>query len=155
MGAPAKPDDPVMDFAAVEKLPEYDGFIFGVPTRFGNMASQMKAFFDMTGGIWQKGALVGKPAATFVSTGTANGGQETTHMCSVTQLVHHGMIYCPLGYVAGDIGQFDVSEIHGGSPWGASTFAGADGSRQPSETELKIAGRQGATFAERVKSLAA
>lgn len=155
MGAPAKPDDPVIDMAAVAKLPEYDGFMFGIPTRFGMMAAQMKSVFDMTGGLWQKGALAGKSAATFVSTGTPNGGQETTHMTAVTNLVHHGMIYCPLGYAAGDVGQFDMSEIHGGSPWGASTYAGADGSRQASEIELKIAARQGATFAARVKSLAA
>eukprot|EP00403_Amphidinium_massartii_P015486 CAMPEP_0178412364 /NCGR_PEP_ID=MMETSP0689_2-20121128/21979_1 /TAXON_ID=160604 /ORGANISM="Amphidinium massartii, Strain CS-259" /LENGTH=465 /DNA_ID=CAMNT_0020033613 /DNA_START=96 /DNA_END=1493 /DNA_ORIENTATION=+ len=153
MGAPPKPADPVMDFASIEKLPGYDGFMFGLPTRFGMMASQMKAFFDMTGGLWQKGALAGKPAATFVSTGTVNGGQETTHMTAVTQFVHHGMAYVPLGYAAGADGQFDMSELHGGSPWGSSTFAGADGSRQPSEIELKIAAKQGATFAERVKSM--
>eukprot|EP00971_Amphidinium_carterae_P199404 3957420-Amphidinium_carterae.2 len=101
MGAPGKPEDPVMDFATVNKLPEYDGLMFGLPTRFGMMAAQMKAFFDMTGGLWQKGALAGKPAATFVSTGTVNGGQETTHLTAVTQLVHHGMVYVPLGYAAG------------------------------------------------------
>jgi len=155
MGAPPKPSDPVMDRAAVEKLVEYDGFMFGLPTRFGMMAAQMKAFWDTTGGHWQKGALAGKPAATFVSTGTANGGQETTHLTAVTQLVHHGMIYVPLGYAAGAEGQFDMSELHGGSPYGASTYAGADGSRQPSEMELKIAAKQGADFAKRVKALAA
>jgi len=155
MGAPGKPEDPVMDFATVNKLPEYDGLMFGLPTRFGMMAAQMKAFFDMTGGLWQKGALAGKPAATFVSTGTVNGGQETTHLTAVTQLVHHGMVYVPLGYAAGADGQFDMSELHGGSPYGSSTYAGADGSRQPSAMELKIASKQGATFAERVKALAA
>jgi len=155
MGAPPKPSDPVMDKAAVGKLADYDGFMFGVPTRFGMMSAQMKAFWDMTGGHWQKGSLVGKPAATFVSTGTANGGQETTHLTTVTQLVHHGMIYVPLGYAAGAEGQFDMNELHGGSPYGASTYAGADGSRQPSEVELKIAERQGRDFAARVQSLAA
>eukprot|EP00403_Amphidinium_massartii_P037901 CAMPEP_0178448498 /NCGR_PEP_ID=MMETSP0689_2-20121128/42022_1 /TAXON_ID=160604 /ORGANISM="Amphidinium massartii, Strain CS-259" /LENGTH=424 /DNA_ID=CAMNT_0020073699 /DNA_START=80 /DNA_END=1354 /DNA_ORIENTATION=+ len=155
MGAPQKPSDPVMDFASIDKLPGYDGFMFGLPTRFGMMAAQMKAFFDMTGGLWQKGALAGKPAATFVSTGTVNGGQETTHLTAVTQLVHHGMCYVPLGYAAGGDGQFDMTQLHGGSPWGASTFAGPDGSRQPTEMELKIAAKQGATFAERVKAMAA
>mmetsp|Transcript_45099 Transcript_45099/g.82433 ORF Transcript_45099/g.82433 Transcript_45099/m.82433 type:complete len:457 (-) Transcript_45099:291-1661(-) len=155
MGAPEKPSDPIMDFAAVSKLPEYDGFMFGLPTRFGMMATQMKNFFDMTGSLWQQGALAGKPAATFVSTGTVNGGQETTHLTAITQFVHHGMVYVPLGYAAGADGQFDMTELHGGSPWGASTYAGADGSRQPSAMELKIAARQGATFAERVKALSA
>eukprot|EP00403_Amphidinium_massartii_P028864 CAMPEP_0178402774 /NCGR_PEP_ID=MMETSP0689_2-20121128/17020_1 /TAXON_ID=160604 /ORGANISM="Amphidinium massartii, Strain CS-259" /LENGTH=454 /DNA_ID=CAMNT_0020023695 /DNA_START=86 /DNA_END=1450 /DNA_ORIENTATION=+ len=154
MGAPPKPADPVMDYASIDKLPGYDGFMFGLPTRFGMMASQMKSFFDSTGGLWQKGALAGKPAATFVSTGTVNGGQETTHMTAVTQLVHHGMAYVPLGYAAGGDGQFDMNELHGGSPWGSSTFAGADGTRQPSQVELKIAAKHGATFAERVKAMA-
>jgi NAD(P)H dehydrogenase (quinone) len=155
MGAPAKPADPVMDHAAVQKLTDYDGFMFGAPTRFGMMPTQMKAFWDMTGGHWQKGALAGKPAATFVSTGTANGGQETTHFTMATQFVHHGMVYVPLGYAAGAEGQFDMSEVHGGSPWGASTYAGGDGSRQPSAMELAIAAKQGSDFAARVKALAA
>lgn len=155
MGAPAKPSDPIMDHATVAKLPEYDGLMFGLPTRFGMMAAQMKSFFDSTGQLWQKGALTGKLAATFCSTGTINGGQETTHLTAVTNLVHHGMIYVPLGYAAGADGQFDMSEIHGGSPYGASTYAGADGSRQPSTIELKIAAKQGSTFAERVKAMAA
>lgn len=153
MHAPAKPHDPVMDQAAIAKLPEYDGFAFGFPTRFGMMASQMKAFFDSTGAHWQSGALVGKPAATFVSTGVANGGQETTHFTAITQIVHHGMIFVPLGYAAG-ADAFNMTEVHGGSPYGASTIAGADGSRQPSELELRIAAKQGETFAATVKSLA-
>ncbi|CAE7860882.1 unnamed protein product [Symbiodinium microadriaticum] len=153
MGAPPKPEDPVMDYAAVSKLPEYDGIMFGLPTRFGNASAQMKSFFDSTGGLWQSGALAGKLAASFVSTGTLNGGQESTHMTTLTNMVHHGMIYVPLGYQAGGDGQFDMSEIHGGSPWGASTYAGADGSRQPSAMEISIAKRQGKVFAAKVKQM--
>jgi len=147
MGAPEKPADVMLlEREFLSELPKYDGFMFGMPTRFGMMASQMKAFFDGTGSLWQKGALAGKLGATFVSTGTQQGGQETTHFTAVTQLVHHGMCYVPLGYQAGGEGQFDLSEIHGGSPWGASTLAGPDGSRQPSALELKIAQKQGEVF---------
>ena len=147
MGAPEKPADVMLlERAFLSELPKYDGFMFGMPTRFGMMASQMKAFFDGTGSLWQNGALAGKLGATFVSTGTQQGGQETTHFTAVTQLVHHGMCYVPLGYQAGGEGQFDLSEIHGGSPWGASTLAGPDGSRQPSALELKIAQKQGEVF---------
>eukprot|EP00747_Dinoflagellata_sp_TGD_P092807 gnl/TRDRNA2_/TRDRNA2_165534_c0_seq1.p1 gnl/TRDRNA2_/TRDRNA2_165534_c0~~gnl/TRDRNA2_/TRDRNA2_165534_c0_seq1.p1 ORF type:complete len:453 (-),score=91.73 gnl/TRDRNA2_/TRDRNA2_165534_c0_seq1:386-1744(-) len=153
MGAPPKPKDAVMDHSMVDKLPEYDGFLFGVPTRFGCLVAQMKAFFDSTGGLWQKGALAGKLAGTFVSTGTQNGGQETTHMTVLPNLVHHGMIFVPLGYAAGNEGQFNMDEIHGASPWGASTLAGPDGSRQVSALELRIAAKQGELFAARVKQL--
>ena len=153
MGAPPKPEDPVMDYAAVSKLAEYDGIMFGLPTRFGSASAQMKSFFDSTGALWQSGALAGKLAASFVSTGTLNGGQESTHMTTLTNMVHHGMIYVPLGYQAGGDGQFDMTEIHGGSPWGASTYAGADGSRQPSAMEMSIAKRQGKVFAAKVKQM--
>ncbi|CAE7722311.1 unnamed protein product [Symbiodinium sp. CCMP2456] len=153
MGAPAKPSDTVMDHAKVQQLADYDGLMFGIPTRFGSASAQMKAFFDSTGSLWQSGALAGKLTGSFCSTGTLNGGQESTHMTTMTNMVHHGMIYVPLGYQAGGDGQFDMTEIHGGSPWGASTFAGADGSRQASVTELKIARRQGKVFASRVKQM--
>eukprot|EP00439_Symbiodinium_sp_Y106_P066233 s78_g10.t1 len=153
MGAPAKPSDAVMDHAKVQQLADYDGLLFGIPTRFGSASAQMKAFFDSTGSLWQSGALAGKLTASFCSTGTLNGGQESTHMTTLTNMVHHGMIYVPLGYQAGGDGQFDMTEIHGGSPWGASTFAGADGSRQASATELKIARRQGKVFASKVKQM--
>jgi len=153
LGAPSKPADPVMDHSMVEKLPEYDGFFFGVPTRFGCLVAQMKAFFDSTGGLWQKGALAGKLAATFVSTGTQNGGQETTHVTVLPNLVHHGMIFVPLGYAAGGEGQFSMDEIHGASPWGASTLAGPDGSREVSALELKVAAKQGELFAARIKQM--
>ncbi|CAJ1327816.1 unnamed protein product, partial [Effrenium voratum] len=152
MSAPDKPKDVMqLDLDFIKKLPEYDGLMFGMPTRFGMMPAQMKACFDATGQLWQSGALAGKLAATFVSTGTQQGGQETTHFTAITSLVHHGMAYVPLGYQAGGDGQFDVSEIHGGSPWGASTLAGGDGSRQPSELELKIAGKHGEVFGGAVK----
>ena len=101
MGAPPKPADPVMDHAKTKSLADYDGFVFGIPTRFGSAAAQMKAFFDGTGQLWQSGALAGKLCATFTSTGTPNGGQESTHMTTLTNMVHHGMIYVPLGYQAG------------------------------------------------------
>ena len=151
MGAPEKAGDMLLDFPFLGKLPEYDGLMFGMPTRFGMMATQMKAAFDATGGLWQSGALCGKLAATFVSTGTQQGGQETTHFTALTQLVHHGMCFVPLGYQAGEDGQFDMSEIHGSSPWGSSTLAGADGSRQPSALELKICKKQGIVFGNAVK----
>ncbi|CAJ1444617.1 unnamed protein product, partial [Effrenium voratum] len=152
MGAPAKPADAVMDHANVGKLADYDGLVFGVPTRFGSAAAQMKAMFDSTGSLWQSGALAGKLCATFTSTGTPNGGQESTHMTTLTNMVHHGMIYVPLGYQAG-ADAFDMTELHGGSPWGASTFAGPDGSRQPSAVELRIAKQQGKVFAAKVKQM--
>ena len=152
MGAPAKPADAVMDHANVGKLADYDGLVFGVPTRFGSAAAQMKAMFDSTGSLWQSGALAGKLCATFTSTGTPNGGQESTHMTTLTNMVHHGMIYVPLGYQAG-ADAFDMTELHGGSPWGASTFAGPDGSRQPSVVELRIAKQQGKVFAAKVKQM--
>jgi NAD(P)H dehydrogenase (quinone) len=154
MGAPEKPTDPVMNHSLVERLKDYDGFLFGIPTRFGTPAAQMRAFFDSTGGLWQSGALAGKLAAPFISTGNQNGGQETTHMTMLPNLVHHGMIYVPLGYAAGSDGQFDMGEIHGASPWGASTMAGPDGSRQPTALELRIAAKQGEVFSARIKQMA-
>mmetsp|Transcript_3945 Transcript_3945/g.9948 ORF Transcript_3945/g.9948 Transcript_3945/m.9948 type:complete len:271 (-) Transcript_3945:137-949(-) len=138
MGAPAKSDDPIID---PHDLPNADGFVFGFPTRFGMFPAQMKAFFDQTGGHWMKGALVGKPASMFTSTSTLGGGQETTLMTAVTQLTHHGMIFVPIGYSNPKL--MDMSEVHGGSPWGAGCLAGPDGSRQPSELELDVATHQG------------
>jgi NAD(P)H dehydrogenase (quinone) len=100
-----------------------DGFIFACPTRFGMMAAQMKAFFDSLGQLWQAGGLVGKPAGWISGTGTQNGGQETTIFTSITQLVHLGMIFVPLGYTFGKL-QYDNSFVHGVSPYGVSTLAG-------------------------------
>jgi len=154
LGAPPKPADVMtIDYNFLETLPQYDGFLFGFPTRFGTMCAQMKTFLDSTGGLWQSGGLKGKLVATLVSTGTQNGGQETTHFTALTNFVHHGMIYVPLGYQAGAEGQFDLTEPHGGSPYGGSTLAGGDGSRQPSEMELKIIRKQGQIFAAEVKRL--
>ena len=115
------------------------------------MAAQVKALFDATGGLWQSKALRGKPAGTFFSTGTQGGGQETTAWTAVTQFTHHGMIFVPFGY--GHALQFDNSKPHGGSPHGAGTLAGGDGSQQPLEEELDWAKEQGKYFAEVTKAL--
>ena len=119
--------------AEPKELADYDAIIFGTPTRFGNMAAQMRNFFDQTGGMWVKGALVGKVASVFTSTGTG-GGNESTIISFLPTLIHHGMIYVGLPYACPELA--DISEVKGGSPWGAATIAGADGSRQPSEKEL-------------------
>ncbi|PNW77892.1 hypothetical protein CHLRE_10g456000v5 [Chlamydomonas reinhardtii] len=152
MHAPPKPDDiPVME---TSKLPDADAFVFGFPTRFGMMAGQMKNFFDTTGALWQAGALHGKPASMFTSTATQGGGQETTIMTAVTQLAHHGMIFVPTGYAAG-AAMFGIQDAKGGSPWGAGTLAGPDGSRQPSEVELEALRVQAKHFGGIAKKLAA
>ncbi|KAJ4753909.1 NAD(P)H dehydrogenase (quinone) [Rhynchospora pubera] len=127
------------------QLPEADGIIFGFPTRFGMMAGQMKSFFDATGGLWQGQDLAGKPAGIFYSTRSQGGGQETTPLTAITQLVHHGMIFVPVGYTFG-AGMFEMEKVKGGSPYGAGTFAG-DGSRLPSALELGQAFYQGKYFA--------
>ena len=148
MHAPAKPDYPI---ATNDTLTEYDAFLFGIPTRFGNYPAQFKAFWDATGGLWGAGILHGKPAGVFVSTGSLGGGQETTVINALSVLVHHGMIFVPLGY-AKAFGQLtNLNEVHGGSPWGAGAFAGADGSRQPSALELEITTIQGTTFYETIQ----
>jgi NAD(P)H dehydrogenase (quinone) len=146
--APAKPEYPI---ATPETLEQYDAFLFGIPTRFGNFPAQWKAFWDSTGGLWAKGALYGKVAGVFVTTGTPGGGQEVTVLNSLSVLAHHGIIYVPLGYKNTFAELANLDEVHGGSPWGAGSFAGGDGSRQPSELELKVATVQGTTFYETVK----
>ncbi len=123
------------------ELADYDAVIFGTPTRYGNMAAQMKNFLDQTGGLWMKGALVGKVGSVFASTATQHGGQETTITSFHTVLLHHGMVIVGLPYAFQ--GQMTMSEITGGSPYGASTLAAGDGSRQPSENELAGARYQG------------
>lgn len=146
--APEKPKYPI---ATLDTLTGYDAFLFGVPTRFGNYPAQWKTFWDSTGGLWASGALYGKPAAFFVSTGTPGGGQETTIVNALSVLVHHGMIYVPLGY-AKAFGQItNLEQVHGSSPYGAGSFAGSDGSRQPSALELEIAEIQGKSFYETVQ----
>ncbi|MGV8920696.1 MAG: NAD(P)H:quinone oxidoreductase [Pseudomonas sp.] len=132
------------------ELADYDAIIFGTPTRFGNMSGQMRNFLDQTGGLWVKGALVGKVASVFTSTGTG-GGQEMTITSTWTTLAHHGMIIVPIGY--SDPALFDVSQVGGGTPYGASTIAGGDGSRQPDPRELGIARHQGAYVASFVAKL--
>ena len=131
--------------ASPNELADYDGIIFGTPTRFGNMTGQMRNFLDRTGGLWAKGALHGKVASVFTSTGTG-GGEEMTITSTWTTLAHHGMVIVPLGYGIGELA--DISQVRGGTPYGASTIAGGDGSRQPSEIELTIARYQGETVAK-------
>jgi NAD(P)H dehydrogenase (quinone) len=143
MHAPAKPDYPII---TANKMTEYDGFMFGLSGRFGSVPAQMKYFMDSCGGLWQSGALIGKTAATFVSVGTQGGGQEMVNLSALPFIAHQGMVYVSLGYR--DSKAFSYDETHGASPWGAGTFAGADGSRQPSDLEKGIAETQGKTFAE-------
>ncbi|CAN8229119.1 unnamed protein product [Cochlearia groenlandica] len=149
MKAPGK-DLEIPEIAAAE-LAAADGFLFGFPTRYGCMAAQMKAFFDSTGQLWKEQTLAGKPAGFFVSTGTQGGGQETTAWTAITQLVHHGMLFVPIGYTFG-AGMFKMDSIRGGSPYGAGVFAG-DGSREATETELALAEHQGNYMAAIVKRL--
>ena len=139
--------------AQPQELADYDGIIFGTPTRFGNMAAQMRNFMDQTGGLWSKGSLVGKVGSVFTSTATQHGGQESTILSFHTTLLHQGMVIVGLPYTAQD--QTRLDEITGGSPYGASTIAGGDGSRQPSANELGLARFQGRHVAEIAKKLAA
>lgn len=132
--------------AKTEQLAEADAIIFGTPTRFGNMCAQMRNFLDQTGGLWAKGALIGKVGSVFASTGTQHGGQETTITSFHTTLLHHGMIIVGVPYSCQEI--VNMTEITGGTPYGATTLAGSDGSRQPSENELAIARFQGKHVAE-------
>ena len=128
------------------KLQEYDGFLMGIPTRYGNFPAQWKAFWDSTGQQWQSGGYFQKHAGVFVSTASMGGGQETTAMNAMSTLVHHGIIFVPLGYATVSQQLSDLTSVHGGSPWGAGTFAGGDGSRQPTPAELDVAERQGEGF---------
>ena len=122
------------------QLAEADAIIFGTPTRFGNMCAQMRNFLDQTGSLWMNGALVGKVASVFTSTGTG-GGNESTILTFIPTLLHHGMICVGLPYSCPEL--TDISELKGGSPYGAATIAGPDGSRQPSAKELAMARFQG------------
>ena len=121
-------------------LAQYAAIIFGTPTRFGNMSSQMRNFLDQTGSLWAEGALIGKVGSVFTSTGTG-GGNETTITSFHSTLLHHGMVIVGLPYSAPDL--VDISETRGGSPYGAATIAGPDGSREPSQKELNLASFQG------------
>ncbi|MBC8040803.1 MAG: NAD(P)H:quinone oxidoreductase [Opitutaceae bacterium] len=134
-------------------LTDADGLLFGSGTRFGSASAQLQAFFDSTGGLWQKGALIGKPAGVFVSTGTQHGGQETTLVSMHTFLLHHGMVVVGVPYAAPELSA--MNDVTGGSPYGAGVLAGADGSRQPSANELAIARFQGKHLAQIATKLAA
>jgi NAD(P)H dehydrogenase (quinone) len=129
-----------------DALAAYDAIIVGAPTRYGRMPSQMAAFWDTTGGLWMRGALVGKVGGAFTSTASQHGGQETTLFSILTNLLHHGMTIVGLDY--GFKGQMGVTEVLGGTPYGASTIADGDGSRQPHEQELAGARYQGQRIAE-------
>jgi len=142
--------DQVAPLADPKELGNYDAIIFGTPTRFGNMAAQMRNFLDQTGSLWVKGALVGKVGSVFTSTGTG-GGNETTIQSFHTTLFHHGMIVVGLPYSCPEL--MDISQTKGGSPLGAGTIAGSDGSRQPSDTELSLAKFQGKHVAEICKKM--
>ncbi|GBG32834.1 NADPH dehydrogenase quinone FQR1 [Hondaea fermentalgiana] len=146
MGAPPKADHPI---ATPQDLASCDGLMFGIPTRFGMAAAQMKTFMDSTGQLWGEQALSGIPAGVFFATGTQGGGQETTALTFVTQLTHHGMIFVPLGY-SSEL-QKDMKEIHGGSPYGAGTY-GIENT--PTELEKEIAAAQAERMASIVKRLA-
>jgi NAD(P)H dehydrogenase (quinone) len=137
--------DQAAPIATPAELTEYDAIIFGTPTRFGNMAAQMRNFLDQTGKIWVSGGLIGKVASVFTSTGTG-GGNETTILTFIPTLLHHGMIVVGLPYSCKEL--TDLSEVKGGSPYGAATIAGADGSRKPTEKELAMARFQGKHIAE-------
>lgn len=137
--------------AKVDRLPLADAIIFGAPTRFGNMCSQMRNFLDQTGGLWAKGALIGKVGSVFTSTATQHGGQETTISSFHTTLLHLGMIIVGVPY--SETRLLNTTEVSGGSPYGASTIAGGDGSRMPSENEKGIARFQGRHVAEVAKRL--
>ncbi|MCW8452204.1 NAD(P)H:quinone oxidoreductase [Legionella quinlivanii] len=136
--------------ASPQELANYDAIIFGTPTRFGNMAAQMRNFLDQTGGLWVNGGLVGKIASVFVSTGTG-GGNESTIISFWNTLIHHGMIIAGVPY--SEKGLTDLSEMRGSSPYGAGTIAGSDGKRTPSEIERQIARFQGKHVASIAKRM--
>jgi NAD(P)H dehydrogenase (quinone) len=144
--------DQAAPIATVAELPDYDAIIFGTPTRFGNMAAQMRNFLDQTGGLWAAGKLIGKVGSVFTSTGTG-GGNETTITTFHTTLLHHGFVIVGLPYSCPEL--TDLSALRGGSPYGAGTIAGTKGERQPLPQELAMARFQGRHVAEITKSLVA
>ena len=143
--------DQAAPLADPNELAQYDAIVFGTPTRFGNMAAQMRNFLDQTGGLWATGALVGKGGSVFTSTATQHGGQETTLFSIITNLLHFGMVVVGLPYSYAP--QMTLDEIVGGSPYGASTIAGGQGQRQPSELELGGARHQGELVARTANKL--
>jgi NAD(P)H dehydrogenase (quinone) len=136
-----------------QALAGYDAIIVGAPTRYGRMPSQMASFWDTTGGLWASGALIGKVGGAFTSTASQHGGQETTLFSIITNLLHHGLVIVGLDY--GFAGQMGVDEVRGGSPYGATTISGGDGSRQPHPEELDGARYQGRKIAEAAAKLTA
>ena len=144
-------NDQAASIATPQELADYDAIIFGTPTRFGNMASQMRSFLDQTGRLWMEGELIGKLGSVFTSTGTG-GGSETTITSFWHTLAHHGMVITGLPYTSTEL--TDISEVRGGSPYGAATIAGPDGSRMPSDKELKLAADQGRHVARLANQLA-
>ena len=138
---------PTIDAA---KLATYDAFLLGIPTRYGNFPAQWKAFWDSTGQQWQSGGYYGKHAGLFLSTASMGGGQESTAIASLSTLAHHGILYVPFGYAKAFGEMASLDEVHGGGPWGAGTFAGASGQRQPTALELGLAKTQGKVFYETV-----
>jgi NAD(P)H dehydrogenase (quinone) len=143
--------DQAAPVAKVEDLANYDAIVIGTGTRFGRITSQMANFLDQAGGLWAKGALNGKVGGAFTSTATQHGGQETTLFSIITNLLHFGMVVVGLNY--GYAGQMRLDEVTGGSPYGATTISGGDGSRQPSRNELDGARYQGRAIAEAAKKL--
>ena len=143
--------DQAAPVAKIDDLADYDAIVVGTGTRFGRISSQMAAFLDQAGGLWAKGALNGKVGAAFASSGTQHGGQETTLFSIITNLLHFGLIVVGLPYSHG--GQMTLDEIVGGAPYGATTIAGGDGSRQPSEIELAGARHQGELVAKTAQKI--
>ncbi len=145
--------DQVAPVATVSELPDYDAIVLGVPTRYGRMASQMSNFWDQAGSVWAQGQLTGKVGSVMSSTATQHGGQETTLFSGITNLLHFGMVIVGLPYTY--LGQMTIDEIVGGSPYGATTIAGGQGQRQPSQNELEAARFQGSLVARTAAKLAA
>ncbi|KAI0410031.1 minor allergen Alt a 7 [Xylaria palmicola] len=145
MHAPAQSADvPLLEDPAT--LEQYDAFLLGIPTRYGNFPAQWKTFWDKTGKQWATGGYYGKMAGLFISTASLGGGQESTAIAAMSTLTHHGIIYVPFGFAKAFGVMSDLSEVHGGGPWGAGTFASGDGSRQPTAKELELATVQGEEF---------
>lgn len=138
--------DQAAPIATIDDLPNYDAIVIGTGTRFGRMSSQMANFLDQAGGLWARGALHGKVGSAFTSTATQHGGQETTLFSIITNMLHFGMVVVGLDY--GHAGQMRLDEVTGGSPYGSTTIAGGDGSRQPTQNELDGARYQGRVVAE-------
>jgi len=152
MHAPPK-DSSIETLSDPNTLTQYDAVLFGIPTRYGNMPAQWKAFWDNTGHQWQTGGFYGKYAGLFISTASPGGGQESTAIAMMSTFAHHGFIYVPLGYATAFEILVDLSEVRGGSPWGAGTFAGPTGARMPSDKELLLAETQGKSFYQTVSKV--